>query len=223
MKNVNREIIYQGAIILMIIGYIVFFIKSHNNYMDLLIVNDELTALQRTQKINSETKIEILETKFSRLQSDYAQLLVENDELKSKLEEVELPVYSFTEEEIQLLARCVEAEAGDYDNHKVSQQYVAQVILNRLHSGKFPNSIKEVIYQKNGNIPQFSVAYNGMIDREVDQETLANVYEVIVHGTDLPKYVHYFYSDYVTENWVNTLPIHDVVEGTVFAYKNKEE
>ena len=96
------------------------------------------------------------------------------------------------------------------------------MVLNRLHSNEFPNTIEEVIYQKVNGVPQFSVAHNGMIDREVKAETLVNVYEVIVHGTDLPEYVRYFYADYVTDNWVNTLTTYDLVEGTVFAYDNKE-
>lgn len=33
----------------------------------------------------------------------------------------------------------------------------------------------------------------------------------------------YFYSDSVTENWVNKLPVYDTVDGTVFAYENKED
>lgn len=49
------------------------------------------------------------------------------------------------------------------------------------------------------------------------------MYKVIVHGTDLPEYVCYFYSDSVTENWVNKLPVYDTVDGTVFAYENKED
>lgn len=62
-----------------------------------------------------------------------------------------------------------------------------------------------------------------MDDRVVEPETLANVYKVIVHGTDLPEYVCYFYSDSVTENWVNKLPVYDTVDGTVFAYESKED
>ena len=218
MKNIRKETIYQGVILFMMMGFIIFFDVSHKNFMDLLNTNEKLTTLNE----NKEILMEQLETNFEKLQLSYSQLSEEKYELECKLREVEIPVYNFTEEEIYLLARCVEAEAGDYDNHKLSQQYVAQVILNRLHSGKFPNTIEEVIYQKRGNIPQFSVAYNGAIDREVDERTLTNVYNVIVHGTDLPEYVYYFYSESVTKNWVNTLNIYSVVQGTVFAYSDKE-
>lgn len=151
---------------------------------------------------------------LSLLQVAYDDLLEEN----SKLRGVELPLYDYTEEEIYLLAQCVEAEAGYYRGHENSQQYITQVILNRVGSSEFPNSIEEVIYQKVNGTPQFSVAYNGMIDREVQVKTLANVYYVLLHGTDLPKYVLYFYSDKVSNNWVNSLSVYMKLQGTVFAY-----
>lgn len=151
-------------------------------------------------------------------------LSIENKSLEEQLSQigefdaVELPVYEYTEEEVYLLAQCVEAEAGHYENHNVSQRYVTQVILNRVKSSEFPNSIGEVIFQKVHNVPQFSVAYNGMMNREVTAETLANVYSVLLYGTDLPDYVLYFYSDRVTNNWVNTLNTYTTIQGTVFAY-----
>lgn len=150
------------------------------------------------------------------------------EEIIEEVEEVEeethniltLPEYGFTEEEIYMLAQCVEAEAGNSANAPESQKYVTQVILNRLHSSSYPDTLREVIYQKNGKTPQFSVAYNGMMEKLVPQpETFNNVYHVIVHGTDMPDYVYFFYADYVSNNWVNSLNVWDTIDGTVFAYK----
>lgn len=216
-----RRHFYQGVIVVLLVFFTFFFVKSHQNYMDLLECNDELLDLLDEQRAQHDTIIDKWEESYDELQTKYGKLLVENDNLRR----MELPVYDFTEAEIYLIAQCVEAEAGYYENHEVSQQYVTQVILNRLHSNKFPNSVEEVIYERNGNIPQFSVAYNGMMEghSEVQPETLANVYQVIVHGTDLPEYVCYFYSASVIENWVNTLPIYTEVDDTVFAYENKED
>lgn len=174
------------------------------------------------QQEGYENSIKELEDKYAELEAKYNELQVVNEELKNN--RVNLPTYNFTEEEIYMLAQCVEAEAGNYKNHAVSQRYITQVILNRLHNSKFPNTLTEVIYAKSSSgTPQFSVAYNGMMNRVVEPETLANVYSVIVHGTDLPRYVNYFYADYVTGNWVNTLNTYSVIEGTVFAYKNEED
>lgn len=215
-----KEHVYQGIILVLLVLFLVFFIKTNDSYMDLLEVNDKQTVLIDKQRNDNEKIVNSWQESYEELQNEYGKLLKENTELK----EVEIADYHFTEAEVYLIAQCVEAEAGSYEGHELSQQYVCQVILNRLHSGKFPSSVEEVIYEKNNGCPQFSVAYNGMMDDiVVEPETLANVYKVIVHGTDLPEYVCYFYSDSVTENWVNKLPVYDTVDGTVFAYESKED
>lgn len=215
---------YNGIIVtlLLIVTVLVsLLIWEHNNYEELLDVVDSYKELVDKQRKDYEECNKNWSKSYDELQKKYGKSITENEKLKEKLNEVELKKYSFTKEEVHLLAKCVEAEAGNYKNHRMSQKYVCQVILNRLKSGKFPNTLKKVIYQKNGKIPQFSVAYNGAMNREVNLDTLANIYSVIVHGTDLPSYVLYFYSASVEENWVNTLNTYDTVEGTVFAYRSK--
>ena len=155
---------------------------------------------------------------YNSLHNDYIILKEVVDNLESTQKIVCVPLADFTEQEIYMLAQCVEAEAGI--SNMTSQKYITQVILNRVYSDKFPNTLKGVIYQKNDNVPQFSVAYNGAMNRDVKTETLLNVYKVLMHGVTIPSNVLYFYSSSVTENWVNTLPIYAEVEGTVFAYSN---
>ena len=158
----RRERIYQGVIILMLGFFTLFFAISHSNYMKMVECNDDLNALIDEQRERQEAVIQLWETSYTELEEAYCKKAMEYHQLK------ESSLISYSKEEIEMLARCVEAEAGHYDKHKNSQRYVTQVILNRIHSDKFPNTIEEVIYQKTGNgkIPQFSVAYNGMMDRE---------------------------------------------------------
>lgn len=219
----HKSNLYFSVIIVILSTLLIFVKVSHDNTMKLLDANNELSEALEIQRENYEVHIQEIVDKYNTLNDKYFDLFYTNMELQKKLNEVETPVYDYTEEEIYMLAQCVEAEAGHYDNHKNSQKYVTQVILNRLQSGKFPNTIEKVIYQKTGGVPQFSVAWNGSMNREVEPETLANVYSVLVNGTDMPEYVCYFYSSSVTENWVNTLNTYDIVEGTVFAYENKED
>ena len=211
---------YRTVSMVLLVALLIFFNISHINFIEVSESNEKLSEELEQQRTTYESYLSNYETEYSTLELKYEQTVKENTQLKEELKNtgVDLPNYEYTEEEIYLLAQCVEAEAGHYKNHENSQQYVAQVILNRLHSNKFPDTIKDVIYQKVNGVPQFSVAWNGMMDREVEPETLANVYSVIVNGTDLPEYVYYFYSSSVTENWVNTLPVYNTVDGTVFAY-----
>lgn len=72
--------------------------------------------------------------------------------------ETEPPVYSYsaTDDEIMLIARVAECEAGYVEE---GRRYVIDTILNRVDSPDFPDSISGVIYQ-NG---QFSVVSSGDI------------------------------------------------------------
>lgn len=203
---------------MLVLTFGVFIIFSLNNFIKLLECNDELMVLIETQRVSNENTISQWETAYDELESDYGSLLIEKKQLEIKLNEVELPTYEYTEEEIYMLAQCVEAEAGYYEGHELSQKYVTQVILNRVMSGRFPNTIEEVIYQGSSEYPQFAVAYNGMMNREPQPETLANVYSVIVNGTDLPEDVLFFHSASVCGNCSNSSSTYAIVEGTAFTY-----
>ena len=61
--------------------------------------------------------------------------------------------------EIDLLARCVEAEAGNQSI--LGKRLVVDTILNRVDSEDFPDSISEVIEQPG----QFGVVENGSINK----------------------------------------------------------
>lgn len=66
---------------------------------------------------------------------------------------------NLTNEEYELLAKCVEAEAGNQDLK--GKMLVADVILNRVESSTFPDDIIAVITQRN----QFSSYTDGGISR----------------------------------------------------------
>ena len=66
-------------------------------------------------------------------------------------------VYPATDEEIRLLSALIYCEAGNQSREgKVA---VGNVVLNRIRSGKFPNTMKEVIYQRG----QFSPVGSGWL------------------------------------------------------------
>ena len=207
MKTIKSTYVIIGLVTLLVLSNIV----SYFSLKDM----EELLDRQRNEQ---DALITTLEESYGELQNSYIELVDKNERLESRLQEKRC---KYTEDEVYLLAQCVEAEAG-YNSE--SQKYVTQVILNRVNSARYPDTIREVIYQKTGRgVAQFSVAYNGSMEgREVKSKTLANVYNVLLFGTDLPEYVQYFYSVKVTNNWVNTLNTHTTVGGTVFAYASKE-
>ena len=70
-------------------------------------------------------------------------------------------------EDLELLAALVHAEAGNQD--MVGKRLVADVVLNRVASDKFPNTISGVIYDPG----QFSPVRNGSLTRALNGGTTA--------------------------------------------------
>lgn len=80
---------------------------------------------------------------------------------------------------LELLALLVEAEAGNQDAY--GKALVCDVVLNRVDSEVFPDSITEVIYQEG----QFAVVSNGFIDHvEATEETYDVVWQEVHERTN---------------------------------------
>lgn len=82
--------------------------------------------------------------------------------------------YYLEEEELNVLLRIVEAEAGGEDID--GKLLVANVVLNRVDSDKFPDTVKEVVFQRENGVSQFSPVANGRYySVEISEETVEAV------------------------------------------------
>ena len=71
----------------------------------------------------------------------------------------------YTEDDFELLARVIEAEAGgESDYHKLC---VGTVVMNRVASDKYPNTIEGVIYQPG----QYQCVTNSHINKEPSESS----------------------------------------------------
>lgn len=108
------------------------------------------------------------------------QLKKENDLKSNEIhpgQTLALPENEVTVEDRELLAKLVHAEAkGEPYAGKVA---VATVVLNRMDSTEFPNSIKEVIYQVANGHYAFSPVQNGEINQAPSQEARDAVQEAL--------------------------------------------
>lgn len=87
------------------------------------------------------------------------------------------------EREMEILCRIVQAEAGGEDIR--GKILVADVIINRVESSNFPDSVEEVVYQYGDGVYQFSPVGNGRInDVVVTEETREAVYSALL-GEDI--------------------------------------
>lgn len=98
------------------------------------------------------------------------------------LQAMRKPKPSYTEEDLDLLARIINAEAGcDWIPDWV-QRMVGSVVLNRVKSKHFPNTIREVIYQPG----QYGPVYNGMIHYTPTKKSIENARYVLENGSTCP-------------------------------------
>ena len=75
---------------------------------------------------------------------------------------------NYTDEELDLLARIINAEAGIMSDE--AQLLVGNVVLNRVADARFPNTIRNVIYQKG----QYAPTWDGSINNSPSKRALAN-------------------------------------------------
>lgn len=120
-------------------------------------------------------------------------------------------------DDLYLLARLVESEAGNESYE--TKMMIASVVMNRVADSRFPNSIKEVIYQK-GQFEVTARKVNGvlMIDREPSLDSLRVANDILNKGSILPSNVLVFYQKSVDEGWVTSRTTHLISGNTVFAY-----
>ncbi|MCM1193627.1 MAG: cell wall hydrolase [Butyrivibrio sp.] len=106
---------------------------------------------------------------------------------------VEQGEYRFLEEEeLEVLQRIVEAEAGSEDED--GKLLVANVVLNRVDSDRFPETVTEVVFQQSKGVSQFSPAASGRIySVKVSEETVAAV-ERALAGEDISQGALFFAS-----------------------------
>ena len=107
-------------------------------------------------------------------------------------------IYSkdWSEEETYLLAKIAMAEAEGCNTQ--TKALIIMCVLNRVESNKFPNTIKEVIFQKN----QFSPIDNGRWDRvEPNKDCYEAVKAVAEAKYDYSDGATYFESCTDENNW----------------------
>ena len=115
-------------------------------------------------------------------------------------------VYHLTEDELEVLCRIVEAEAGNEDEE--GRLLVANVVLNRVNSDKFPDTVREVVFQREKGVSQFSPAYSGSYYRVTVSEKTITAVERALMGEDISQGALYFaarkYADSDKMRWFDT-------------------
>ena len=105
----------------------------------------------------------------------------------------------FSEDEKYLLAKIAMAEAESCDTQ--TKSYVIMTVLNRVKTNGFPNSIKEVIFEKRGTTYQFSPIGDGRWDKVEPNEDCWLAVEAVINSEDYSQGALYFESCTNSDNW----------------------
>lgn len=95
-----------------------------------------------------------------------------------KREQVSTSAIHLNPSDYECLLKIVESEAGICD--RKGKILVANVVLNRMNSSCFPDTVTEVVYQKN----QFSPVENGSIDQVTVSDETREAVSMALSGTD---------------------------------------
>ena len=101
-------------------------------------------------------------------------------------------VWNLSEEDREVLLRIVEAEAGSEDED--GRLLVANVVLNRVASDLFPDTVPDVVFQRGKGVTQFSPVASGSYYRVKVSETTVSSVERALKGEDISQGALYFAS-----------------------------
>lgn len=113
-------------------------------------------------------------------------------------EELSIKPAVFDEESLKWLAKIIYSESNGEPYE--GQIAVGSVIMNRASSGKFPSSVKGVIFQKDGDSYQFTPVKTGKIYNVQPDETAWKAAKVALSGVDLSKGALYFYNPVISRS-----------------------
>ncbi|MDD4169588.1 MAG: cell wall hydrolase [Desulfotomaculaceae bacterium] len=115
--------------------------------------------------------------------------------------------------DVDLLARLITAEAdGEPYAGKVA---VGAVVMNRVDSPDFPDSIAEVIYQYDNGIYQFEPVMNGWINRPASAQSIQAAKDAL-SGKDPTNGALYFFATRVDSKWLWSRPLSTIIGNAAF-------
>ena len=151
---------------------------------------ENMNLAKFTAQPEIQTGEENVETEIPADDSDSAPTAVVAEEKKS---------FELNDNEYKVLLKIVEAEAGSED--LTGKMLVANVIMNRVNSNRFPDTVTEVVYQRHKGSAQFSPVDNGTINTvTVSSETVEAVRRVM-NGEDSSNGALFFRAVYCNGGW----------------------
>lgn len=91
------------------------------------------------------------------------------------------PEPTYTEDELYMMSHLIGGEAGASWASDIHQQAVGLVVMNRIGSHLFPDTMEEVIFQRG----QYACTWDGNYDKEPSEQVIENAKKVLTGETDI--------------------------------------
>lgn len=169
---------------------------------------------QETKKQQEGANIQKLSSTPDKMQNkEIKQVKEKTKQVKEKTKEENSIKISSKEKD--LLSRLVQAEAkGEPFQGKVA---VATVVLNRVDSPEFPDTITGVIEQKVGDCYAFSPVQNGEINKAASKDAKNAVDEALKRKDRLHDSLYFYNPEIATDTWIRSRDVVTTIGNHVFA------
>ena len=123
--------------------------------------------------------------------------------------------FAYTNADLDLLSRLICAEAqGESYQAKVA---IGAVVINRVESGLFSNTVSGVINQRINGYYQFTPVANGWIEKPANEDSLKAAKEAL-SGSDPTNGALWYYDDSSTNAFMLAKKVAVKIDHMVFAY-----
>lgn len=204
-NNLLNKVIVACVATIGLFGYQNLTVKANDQIHDYY---ENRIAIIGEQSNTEAIEIQISEDVKSS-NSEQKQTVPENNAPQS---EPDIPI---TNEEKDLFARLVEAEAkGEPYEGKVA---VAKVVLNRVQSPEFPDTVTDVVTEVVGNSYAFSPVQNGEIHKPASEEAKHAVNEALTSDNHLNEAVYFYNPEIASDDWIRSREVVTTIGDHVFA------
>ncbi|WP_102275619.1 cell wall hydrolase [Cytobacillus massiliigabonensis] len=168
--------------------------------ISLISFNSQSEAAANTHQVHKGETYWTIAKKYGVTMSSLMKANNKSSDLLLPGEKLLIPNNAITEADKELMARLVFAEAkGEPYAGKVA---VATVILNRVDSSLFPNTVKEVIYQKVSGHYAFTPVQNGEINHKADTSSRKAVEEALAFRGQGKGSLYFYNPKTSTSKWI---------------------
>ena len=189
-----KRLIFETAFVVAVISGLIFLSIERHNVMDRAAYFEEAA---REHKDNEERLANELaaaiEQKNDIEKELIAALNIEPEIIEVEvIKEVEVPAttwsYDYTQEDIDILAAVM---YGEEHPDRYEMMLAGSVVLNRVKDPRFPDTIKEVVYQIDGPFEQYAPRTKGFIGKDLPEECYRLAEILLRYGPIAPGEVIY--------------------------------